>query len=84
MYSTAKTTYEGELTELLFSDGHKIKAITGSCRNPDCSGCYIREYASNQGMHPVCPRDPAGGFLICVPREHTLRFICMEKILEEI
>ena len=84
VYSTAKPTYEGEITELVFSDDHKIKAITGTCRNPDCSGCCIREYASHLGMQPVCPRDPAGGFLICVPSERTLRFICLEEIMEDI
>lgn len=84
VYSTAKTTYEGEITELLFSDGHKIKAITKESRKPDCSGCYIREYSSRLGMQPVCPRDPDGGFLICVPREHTLQFICLENLMEDI
>lgn len=70
VYHTAKTTYEGEITELVFSDGHKVKAITVACRKPDCSGCYIREYSFNMGMQPVCPRDPVGGALICVPCAH--------------
>lgn len=83
-YHKAKKTYEGEITEICFSDGHKVRAITMASGVPDCSGCYIREYSFNMGLDPICPRVPDIGCLTCVGGYKSYKFVCLEQVLEEL
>lgn len=83
-YQRAPHTYDGEITELFFSDGHTVRAITTISNVPDCSGCYIREYSFNMVLEPVCPRVPDVGCLTCVGAYKSYKFICLEKVMEDI
>lgn len=83
-YHEATHTYDGEITELSFSDGHTVRAITVISTKPDCSGCYVREYSFNMGKDPICPRVPHKGCLTCIDGYNTYKFMCLEKIMEDI